>query len=133
MILNLQGSIIHFLFFKNNIYLFTYLAVLGLSSSTYYRSSAAAHIIDLQLQLVAACKLLVMACKIYFPEQGSNLGSLLWEFRVLATEPPGKSHPHTFFFTYVSLVGLLIELLYFVPLFCPYDEVGPIAWYLTLW
>ena len=40
---------------------------------------------------------------------------------------------HTFFFTYVSPVGLLIELLYFVPLFCSYDVVVLIAWHLTLW
>ena len=32
------------------------------------------------------------ACGIYFPDQGSNLGPLHWECRVLATGPPGQSH-----------------------------------------
>ena len=41
--------------------------------------------------LVVACGLLVVACEIQFPDQGSNLGPLHWEFRVLATGPPGKS------------------------------------------
>ena len=38
-----------------------------------------------------ACKLLVAACRLLFPEQGSNLGPLHWKCRVLATAPPGKS------------------------------------------
>ena len=29
-----------------------------------------------------------MACGILFPDQGSNLGSLHWEHRVLASGPP---------------------------------------------
>ena len=33
---------------------------------------------------------LVVTCRIYFPNQGSNLGPLHWGFRVLATGPPGK-------------------------------------------
>ena len=33
----------------------------------------------------------VMACGIQFPDQGSNLGLLHGERRVLATGPPGKS------------------------------------------
>ena len=41
--------------------------------------------------LVVACGLLVAACEIQFPDQGSSLGPLHWEFRVLATGPPGKS------------------------------------------
>ena len=32
-----------------------------------------------------------VACGIYFPDQGLNLGSLLWEHGVVATGPPGKS------------------------------------------
>ena len=40
---------------------------------------------------VAACKLLAAACGIQFPDQGSNLGPLRWERKVLATGPPGKS------------------------------------------
>ena len=41
--------------------------------------------------LVAACKLLVTACGIYFPDRGSNPGPLHWEHGVSATGPPGKS------------------------------------------
>ena len=33
----------------------------------------------------------VAAYEIRFPDQGSNLGSLLWEHAVFATGPPGKS------------------------------------------
>ena len=38
-----------------------------------------------------ACKFLVVACWIYFPDQGSNPGPLHWEPGVLTTGPPGKS------------------------------------------
>ena len=38
--------------------------------------------------LVAACELLVMACGISFPNQGSNLGPLHWERVILATGLP---------------------------------------------
>ena len=41
--------------------------------------------------LVVACRLSVVPCRIYFPDQGSQLGSLYWEHRVLATGPAGKS------------------------------------------
>ena len=37
---------------------------------------------------------LSVACGIYFPDQGSNLGSLLWEHGVIATGQPGKSLMH---------------------------------------
>ena len=41
---------------------------------------------------VAACRdLSVVACRIHFPDQGSNPGPLPWERRVLATGPSGKS------------------------------------------
>ena len=46
--------------------------------------------------LVAACKLLVIARGIWFPDQGSNLGPLHWEHGVLATRPPGKSQKKPF-------------------------------------
>ena len=39
----------------------------------------------------AVCGLLVVACGIQFPDQGSNLGPLHWEHRVLTTGPPRKS------------------------------------------
>ena len=35
--------------------------------------------------------LLVAACGIWFPDQGSNLGPLRWEHGVKGTGPPGKS------------------------------------------
>ena len=37
------------------------------------------------------CKLLVEACGIQFPDQGSNPGPLHWEYGVSATEPQEKS------------------------------------------
>ena len=40
--------------------------------------------------LAVAFELLVTACEIWFPDQGSHSGPLPWEFRVLATEPPEK-------------------------------------------
>ena len=42
------------------------------------------------------CRLLVLACRIQFPDQGLNLGSLCWKHRVLITGPPGNS-PHCSF------------------------------------
>ena len=35
--------------------------------------------------------LLVVACGIWFPNQGSNLSPLHWEHGALTTGPPGKS------------------------------------------
>ena len=40
---------------------------------------------------VVTYKLLTVACRIQFPDQGSNLSPLNWEHRVLATGPSGKS------------------------------------------
>ena len=36
---------------------------------------------------------LVVGCGVQFPQKGLNLGLLHWEYRVLATRPPGKSLP----------------------------------------
>ena len=41
--------------------------------------------------LTAACKLLVAACGIQFPDQELNPGPLPWEHVVLTTVPPEKS------------------------------------------
>ena len=41
--------------------------------------------------LVVACGSFVAACGISFPDQGSNLGHLDWEYGVLAAGPLGKS------------------------------------------
>ena len=46
--------------------------------------------------LVAACKFLVVACGIQFPDQESNLGFLHWKPRALATGPPRKSTYNSF-------------------------------------
>ena len=59
-------------------YLFVYLVSLGLSCG-------------IQDLLVAARRLLVEACGVLFPAQGSNPGPLHWEIRVLANGPPEKS------------------------------------------
>ena len=67
---------------KKNIYIYIYshlFVQLRWSSLWHVRS------------LAVACKLLVVACGIWFPDQGWNPGSLCWEYRVLATGPPGKS------------------------------------------
>ena len=66
-----------FLFFQ---YLFIFiLAAPGLSCGTW----------DLQLRHVDSQ--LWHACRIQFPDQGSNLGPLHWEHGVLPTGPPRKS------------------------------------------
>ena len=39
------------------------------------------------------CQVLVMTCRIKFPDQGSNLGPLPWELGILTTGPPEKSLP----------------------------------------
>ena len=48
------------------------------------------------IYLLRLCQVLAVAYKIQFPDQGSNLGPLHWEHRVVATEPSGKS-PYSFF------------------------------------
>ena len=45
-----------------------------------------------------ACELPAAACGIQFPDQGSNLGPLHWESRILTTVPPVKSLLQFFFF-----------------------------------
>ena len=41
--------------------------------------------------------LLIAACGIQLPDQGSNLSPQHWECRVLATGPPGKSYVNSWF------------------------------------
>ena len=67
-----------------NIYL---LAVLGLSCCTRDLPSS----LSRAGSLVVACELVVVACGIQCPDQGSNWGPLHWESTVLASGPPGKS------------------------------------------
>ena len=45
--------------------------------------------------------LLVVACGVYFPDQGLNPGRLHWELRVPTTGPPGKS--------FLFVVGLRVS------------------------
>ena len=71
--------------FSNFIYLI-YLAVPGLSGSTWSLGSSLWHVGS----LAVACELLVATCGIQFPDQGSNPGPLHWECGVLATGSPGK-------------------------------------------
>ena len=47
-------------------------------------------IVLLKCLFIWLCQVLVVACGIQFPDQGSNLGPLHWEHRVLATGLPGK-------------------------------------------
>ena len=42
------------------------------------------------------CQLLVVACRIQFPDWGSNLGPLHWEYGVLATAPQGSPFCYIF-------------------------------------
>ena len=44
--------------------------------------------------LILACELLVVVCGIEFPDQGLNMRPQHWEYRVLATGPPGKSQAY---------------------------------------
>ena len=55
--------------------LFIYLAVPGLSCSLGNLRSSLQHVGF----LAATCKLLLATCGTYFPDQGLNLGPLLWE------------------------------------------------------
>ena len=65
--------------------------------------------------IVAAFRLLVAACGIQFPDQGSKPRSLHWEHWVLATVPLGKSHAwwiRCFCLRRVSLVTRFYEWRY---------------------
>ena len=54
--------------------------------------------------LVVACDLLVAACGIQFPVQGSNPGTLHWEHEVLATGPPKKSWYGHFLYNLIYVI-----------------------------
>ena len=69
-----------------NIQILIYWAAPGLSCGTQ----------DIQSWLWHAGSLLI-ACGIWFPDQGSNLGPLHWEHRVLVTGLPGKSMELVFY------------------------------------
>ena len=61
---------------------------LGCTRSRHIGSSI--FIVSCRVLSVAACKLLVAACGIQFPDQGLNWGPLHWESGVLVTGLPGK-------------------------------------------
>ena len=58
--------------------------------------------------LVAACELLVAACRIKFPDQGSNPGPLHEQHGILTTGPPGKPLPT--YFTYILLFSTSVAV-----------------------
>ena len=78
---------LHSFFFN----LFIYVAVPGLSCSMQNLPSSLRHVGS----FLVACKLLVVACGIQFPAQGSNPGPLYWEGRVLATGQPEVPKLHS--------------------------------------
>ena len=96
-------------------FIFIYLVVLGLSCSM--------HDLQSPLQdaesLAAACELLGATRGIQFPDQQSNPSPLCWESGVLATGPPGKSLPTSFFFfnlfSYLAVPGLSLGMCNLVP------------------
>ena len=92
----------YFIIFFKNIYLFIYLAAPGLSCGMWG-------------SLVAACKLLVVACGTLFPDQGLNPGPLRWECGVLATGPPGKSRS-----LILILISIYSSMLCSLVLICTY-------------
>ena len=63
--------------------------------------------------IIVAHGFLVVACGIKFPDQGSNLGSLHWDYEFLATGPPGKS-PVTFLLALFELEVLYADRLCFI-------------------
>ena len=48
---------------------------------------------------------LVATCRIWFPDQGSNVGPLYWEHGVLATWPPRKTPPVVIFDLFYRFIG----------------------------
>ena len=66
-------------------HLFIYVAALGLNCGM-WESLVAACRIFFFFFLVVACKLLVVACGISFPDQRSNLDPLHWQHGILANQ-----------------------------------------------
>ena len=62
-----------------------------LSGCTRFQFAAHGIFIAMNRIFLVECRLLVLACRIQFPDQGLNLGSLRWKHRVLITGPPGNS------------------------------------------
>ena len=77
----------------------------------------------------AACKLLVVACGIQFPDQVSNLGPLNWECGVLATRPPGRSLlPGSFFLmfqvSFNKIISFVFSFTYFLICYFLFSRLG---------
>ena len=84
----------NFLFLKSTfkfLFLFIYLLVFGCTRSYLRHTASSVFVVACGIILVAVCELLVAAHGVQFPDQGWTPGPLHWEFRVLATGPPGKS------------------------------------------
>ena len=56
-------------------------------------------------------QVLVAACGIQFPDQGSNLGPLLWELRELTIGPAGKSLHNCFKTTSKDFCNFLVRVM----------------------
>ena len=63
--------------------------------------------------LVAACRLLVAACGIQFPDQALNLGPLHWQHEASATGAPGKSPCHSLSQQYLPRPFSLLAISHF--------------------
>ena len=78
--------------------IYRHVSVLSQMKKNHFR-----HILFLKYLFIWLYWVLVVACGIQFPDQGSNLGSLHWEHGVLATRPPGKSQSMERFWRALSL------------------------------
>ena len=90
----------NFLFFKSTfkfLFLFINVVISGCTRSHLWPTASSVFVAAGGIVLVAVCELLVAAYGILFPDQGLTPGPLHWEFRVLATGPPGKSLNSLFF------------------------------------
>ena len=68
------------------------------------------------LFIYLALSVLVVACGIYFPDGGSNLGPLHWEHRVLATGQPGMSQ--NILFLKLHFKYLIMKFIQIYPFLC---------------
>ena len=63
---------------------------------------------------IAACKLFIVVCCIWFTDQGSNPGSLHWEHRVLDNGPPRKSQEQGFFSVLVADMSCFLNKVFYL-------------------
>ena len=67
--------------------IYRHVSVLSQMKKNHFR-----HILFLKYLFIWLCWVLASAGRIYFPDQGWNLGSLHWEHGVLASGQQGKFH-----------------------------------------